>query len=150
MGNYNFVADLQRADYVEQEVAIYIQKNYETDGIERCSDNRYDLWINFVKDGPRKIEIKEDLLCAHTGNIAVEFEGRGRPSGIQTTISDLYIYVIRYRNYSRYLALPIKTLRRAIAEQAYFTVVTGGDKGSGTKCYLFKYEDFIQYGRFIL
>ena len=55
-------------------------------------DYRYDLL--FLKKGWYvTMEVKYDDMCLDTGNFAVEFESRGKPSGIKTTKSDLWAFV---------------------------------------------------------
>ena len=40
------------------------------------------------------VEVKRDFWTGTTGNIAVEFESRGKPSGISKTKSDYYAFVL--------------------------------------------------------
>lgn len=65
------------------------------------SDFRYDLSVGIEYEGvvaqmlnQKKIEVKTDFIAHTTGNIAIEYECRGRPSGIATTESEYYVYVI--------------------------------------------------------
>ena len=65
------------------------------------NDFRYDLMLGQIKEKQvadilenKKIEIKTDYLAHKTGNIAIEYESRGKPSGIATTEADYYIYII--------------------------------------------------------
>ncbi len=39
-----------------------------------------------------KIEVKRDFKCLETKNIFVEYESRGKPSGISTSEADYYCY----------------------------------------------------------
>lgn len=41
-----------------------------------------------------KLECKRDRKTWHTGNIAVEFESRGKPSGLATTEADWWVFII--------------------------------------------------------
>jgi hypothetical protein len=55
----------------------------------------YDLII--TKSGKEtKIEVKSDRQAGRTGNMAIEFECNGKPSGISSTEADYYIYFIIY------------------------------------------------------
>ena len=65
------------------------------------NDFKYDLMLGQIKEKQvadilenKKIEIKTDYLAHKTGNIAIEYESRGKPSGIATTEADYYIYII--------------------------------------------------------
>ena len=52
------------------------------------------LFQSLSKTGNVTVEVKTDRLAVQTGNLAVEFRYRGRPSGIQTTKSDEYFFVV--------------------------------------------------------
>jgi hypothetical protein len=41
-----------------------------------------------------KVEVKTDFMTKNTGNIAVEFESRGNPSGIAVTKADHWVFHI--------------------------------------------------------
>ena len=64
-----------------------------------CSDFKYDLEIGQVKEkelgdifNNSTIEVKNDLSAHKTGNVFVEYESRGKPSGISTSKSDYYCF----------------------------------------------------------
>lgn len=65
------------------------------------NDFRYDLEVGQIKENEltsiiqgKKIEVKTDLQAYETGNVYVEYESRGKPSGIATSQSDYYCFVI--------------------------------------------------------
>ena len=67
------------------------------------NDFRYDLEVGQIKEKElagifegKKIEVKYDLQALKTGNVYVEYESRGRPSGISTSEADYYCYCIGY------------------------------------------------------
>ena len=69
------------------------------------SDFKYDLMIGNIYEeklsvilSQKKIEIKTDFIAHKTGNIAVEYQCRGKPSGIATTQADYYAYIIPRAN----------------------------------------------------
>ena len=64
------------------------------------NDFRYDLEIG--KEGERivdslfkdkLVEVKRDSWVSISGNIAIEYESRGKPSGIATTEADYWIII---------------------------------------------------------
>jgi len=70
-----------------------------------CDNRDFDLDLRFGQAGEQrvadllslsaaKIEIKTDRLWKTTGNIALEFEWRGRPSGLATTKADHWIFIL--------------------------------------------------------
>jgi hypothetical protein len=74
--------------------------------MKRVGDHQknFDLDLNFgikgeqfilgVMNGSVKVEVKTDRETHRTGNIVVEFECNGKPSGISTTEADYWAFVI--------------------------------------------------------
>jgi len=69
--------------------------------MEYNSDFRYDLKIGQVAEeslanffNNSKIEVKRDLQAYRTGNIFIEYESRGKPSGISTSEAEWYCYFL--------------------------------------------------------
>jgi|TARA_R110002012_G_scaffold143911_4_gene302120 hypothetical protein len=65
------------------------------------SDFRYDLEVGQVSEKAlaeifenKKVEVKRDLMARNTGNLFIEFESRGKPSGIATSESEYYAFDI--------------------------------------------------------
>ena len=50
--------------------------------------------MSFADLTNKKIEVKRDRLAHKTGNIFIEYESRGKPSGIATSKADFYAYYI--------------------------------------------------------
>ena len=65
------------------------------------------------------VEVKRDFWTGTTGNIAVEFESRGKPSGISKTKSDYYAFVLA-QEFRDEVIIIIKTSRlKQIAREYY-------------------------------
>ena len=133
MGNYNFHKDLALAKEVEKEAVKKLEKWLTIEEVEFNNDFRYDFKIK-LPNNFRTYEIKQDLMCGKTGNTVVEYECRGKPSGVSTTEADFWIYKFDDGFYQ----ISIAKLKKVIEEEKYFRTVTGGDVGSNTKMYLFK------------
>lgn len=65
------------------------------------SDFRYDLEVGQVSEKAlaeifenKKVEVKRDLKARQTGNLFIEFESRGKPSGIATSEAEYYAFDI--------------------------------------------------------
>jgi len=63
------------------------------------SDFRYDLEVGQVKEkelaeifANKKIEVKYDLQALQTGNVFVEYQSRGKKSGISKSEADYYCF----------------------------------------------------------
>ncbi len=44
----------------------------------------------------KSIEVKTDLMWCETGNIFIEYQCRNKPSGIETTLSEDYIFILPF------------------------------------------------------
>jgi hypothetical protein len=65
------------------------------------NDFKYDLKVGQVKErelanifSSKTIEVKYDLRADETGNVFIEYESRGKASGISTSESDYYCFCI--------------------------------------------------------
>lgn len=146
MANYNFRKDLPIAKETEVEVSKVLEKLYNAEILDFEDTNKYDI-LTKIKDKEVTFEVKEDFMCWRTGNVAVEYECRGKPSGIETTESDFYIYKINYpENKVKYVMHKTDIIRDMIKKKNYFRIVNGGDKGSNSMNYLFKYDVFVKTG----
>ena len=63
------------------------------------NDFKYDLKVGQTKEeelgnilNDKKIEVKYDLKALQTGNVYVEYESRGKKSGLSTTEADFYCF----------------------------------------------------------
>lgn len=71
------------------------------------------------------LEVKTDFLAEKTGNIAVEYESWGKPSGIAVTKARHWVFVIPNK-----IALFVETTRLKEIARRYYQdgkVVNGGD-----------------------
>jgi len=62
---------------------------------------KYDLKVGQVKEkelgtifNSKTIEVKYDLQALTTGNVYVEYESRGKKSGISTSLADYYCFCL--------------------------------------------------------
>jgi len=63
------------------------------------SDFKYDLKLGVIAEKEiasiftnKKVECKRDFKAMETGNLFIEYESRGKPSGISTTHADYYSF----------------------------------------------------------
>ena len=74
------------------------------------------------------IEVKTDFLASITGNIAVEYESRGKPSGLSVTKASHWVFVIPNK-----IAIFVETNQlKEIAREYYKkgSIRSGGDLDS--------------------
>lgn len=69
--------------------------------MEFCNDFNYDLKFGQIGEdmlaeifNTKKVEVKRDKWICKSGNIAIEFKSRGKPSGIATTTADYWCFIL--------------------------------------------------------
>lgn len=87
-------------------------------------------------------EVKCDRKTRQTGNLAIEFECNGVPSGVSTTTADYWVHFVYGSPF--YYMIPIEELRKAITDKKYGRTVKGGD-GFRANMYLFNMSTFDDY-----
>ena len=141
MAHYNFEKDLADGHKAEDEAKVLIAQFFEvpiTD-ITTNATKEYDFKINCSQ---LCFEVKNDLMAHITGNLAIEYESRGKASGITTSKAHYWIY--KFSN--QYYLLKSELLKKELFENKnYFKTVTGGDTGSNTKMFLVKVAEFIKW-----
>ena len=73
-----------------------------------------------------KVECKTDRICQKTGNVFIEIESRGNPSGIKTTKSKYYAICLwlEQRELQTWVLIPTKILKKLMKS---FPIKNGGD-----------------------
>ncbi len=80
-------ASKKQGDAAEMAVAAWF-KSQGLDVTKTLGDARYDLLVQ------SRVEVKNDLKAAKTGNVAIEVRYNDKPSGIMTTSADRYALVV--------------------------------------------------------
>jgi hypothetical protein len=148
MANYDYDLDKPIANKTETQVADILRATYNAVILEYGHTNKYDIKAR-VNGKIFTFEIKEDFTCERTGNVGVEFECRGKPSGIAVSKADFYVYKIHSKAGIKVYIYKTSQLKAMIANKLYFKIVNGGDVGSNSMNYLFRYETFTHYGKCI-
>ena len=88
---------------------------------------REKLVLDMLQD--KKIEVKSERdIWQKTGNIAIEYESYGKPSGISSTESDYWFHNLCIGNDTFCtLVFDTKSLKRIIDSLDYKKIVNGGD-----------------------
>jgi len=89
MRDIEFKKNLIRGQKVEREILKWVRKNVGEAKIMEGYFPDYDIHCPDVGN----IEVKEDRMAHGTGNYAIEFEYKGKPSGIAKTKAETYILV---------------------------------------------------------
>lgn len=77
-----------------------------------------------------KGEVKRDYKVSETGNVFVEVRSRGKESGINSTDSDYYIFVLADGGFKSEVFVGIKTSRLETILNSINYTVNGGDNKS--------------------
>jgi hypothetical protein len=101
------------------------QKNFDIDIEYGRQGENYLLDILETK----RIEVKTDRIAHITGNVAVEYRYKGRPSGISTTEADYWAFLLY--DMTTIIMVPTDKLK-AIAREKYKQdqITLGGDENA--------------------
>lgn len=90
-----------------------------------------------------KIECKTDRLCQKTGNVYIETESRGKPSGINTTQSRNYAICLwtQYRTDQVWVLIPTAHLKKLMVK---YPIKKGGDNWT-SKGHIIPKEDLLTF-----
>ena len=101
------------------------QKNFDIDIEYGRKGENYLLDILETK----RIEVKTDRIAHITGNVAVEYKYKGRPSGIATTEADYWAFLLY--DMTTIIMVPTDKLKH-IARQKYKQdqITLGGDENA--------------------
>jgi hypothetical protein len=137
--NYDFKKDFPVARKTEGQIAKFLVETQNMVFVDECNNSDYDIRMKFSSGKEVTIEIKEDFSCARTGNVGVEYECRGKESGISVSKADFYLYKVHTPEGKKSVYI-IQThkLKEMIENNLYHRTVVGGDPGSNSKNYLFK------------
>jgi len=85
----SFNKDLKIGETVEDQFLGIIRKKYP------CAvkiPNKFSEYDIFIPETDKKIEVKFDKKSCETGNIVIEIEMFGKPSGLMVTKADLWVF----------------------------------------------------------
>jgi len=117
------------------------------------NDKRFDIDLQYGQVFERKvadmlqnskIEVKTERdMWKQTGNIVIEFESRGRPSGIASTEAEYWFHNLAVgEDIVMTLVFPTKTLRNYITNTRP-RMVRGGDNNT-SRLYLLNLQDLVK------
>lgn len=125
--HYNFSQDLDDGDEGEKRVMDMLSS--KCDGIvssEHNNDNRYDWRIGLDNGMDVTVEVKHDLMIGDTGNFAFETKCRGKASGVNVTVADLFVVYCHERGEEHAYCFRTEWLKKMLATWDLQTVL-GGD-----------------------
>jgi hypothetical protein len=144
MANLNFKTDLKLGNDGEKVIINFLESK-GCKYVDSNNDNKYDLMM-INKGKETTYEIKTDVFIApiyDTGNIFIEYESRGKLSGISVTQADWFVTYFKYLKEIWFIKS--ETLKQLISENNFPIFYDAGDVGSATHGYLIKRKDFKEY-----
>jgi hypothetical protein len=119
--------------------------NDEYSEVEFAPNQRFVEWDVKVKRGAleAKYEVKADRLSAKTGNLCIEYECSGQPSGISTTQADFYAYFVIHGSDQDLYLIPVARIKELVA-QGGCKKMSGGD-GYRSRFYLVPKTVFSEF-----
>lgn len=142
-GQLNFTQDIKTGEQGEAFIKEFLQALGFV-YINNCKDISYDLKMSY-NGQEYTYEIKTDTYERDTGNMVIEFECRGKASGINATQADYFTYF--FPRLGEIWNIKCENLRKLIEDTNPHIFKNAGDKGSGTKLYRLKKQDVRQYFR---
>lgn len=132
MANYQFDKDIIIGESGEETV----RKDLESMGAKFIGDNKDNKYDLIIEKNNKEIsyEIKTDVFCSpirDTGNIFVEYECRGKKSGILVSKADWF--VTYYKNLNEIWYIKTDKLKELINNNPMKVVTFAGDANSNTK-----------------
>jgi len=156
MAHYNFKKDVIEGEAGEKIVIAHL----ESQGAKYISDNKdnkYDILMEMPGGKQKRFEVKTDVWCIPSrtikapfgdikvdardnGNLFVEFECRGKDSGIVVTEAEFF--VTYFLNYNELWYISSNKLRKLIETENFEIKSRAGDEGSDTKGYVIPREKY--------
>ena len=133
----SFQKELEFGNSFEKKLKAYLQP----EAFAYNYDNEYDI-LTFKNGTFLKYEVKADKMMFKTGNLCIEFECSGKPSGIAVSQADIYAYYEVNAeegngvDNSKLYLIPKNFITNLISRKKYKSIINGGD-GGRAKCYLF-------------
>jgi len=127
----------------EKETLKYVQ--YDTFEFSEGYCKEWDLEI--TKDDVKTIfEVKSERYAGHSGNICVEYSYNGKPSGVRTTIANMWVHYAIMKDGSHICYfIPIEDLKKLIAEKKYIKNILSGGDGKKSSFYIFRMIDLERW-----
>ena len=136
--SYNkFLKDLVKGEQTEAQLSNYYQSKGFKEVSRRGKGVEWDLVLQSPKSNKIKsFEIKTDFYVTEPGmgGMWIEFECRGKDSGIRTTTADKWAHYFYHIN--QLWVTDVQTIKDLLEEYTFNTSWYSGDKGSNTKGYI--------------
>lgn len=144
--NHNdFNENLEFAQKGEEEVARLLSKKFPDLKIKGFNDDKACDIIAIVGGQEVTIEVKEDVRTKDTGNVVIECESRGKPSGIMTTTAQFWVFRVHLLDGIVNYLFKIKDLKQAIRDRRFHNKRQMPHTDSNNVLYFFRVDTLAEY-----
>lgn len=141
----DFYDNLEYAQIGEEEVAHLLEKRFKDFKLKGFNDDR-DCDILADIDGREvTIEVKEDVRTKDTGNVVIECESRGKPSGIKTTKALFWVFRVHTEGGIRNILFKTVDLKQAVRDRRFHNKRQMTHTDSVNVLYFFRLDDLEEY-----
>ncbi len=135
-----FKESLSSGKQSENIVLKMVQNKYPKAYIKEGYHKEYDIMIPEIN---KTIEVKKDFKSQYTGNVVIEMEMNNRPSGLQTTTADWWVF---HLNETEIVWITLERLKEMVELEGYKLVEFIGDGDEISKqAYLVPKKDLYMY-----
>ena len=129
--NYNFDKDLKDGKKGEQVIRHFVESTMGLKYIKDNDTNAFDLLFQGNGEDPTTFEVKTDFWeqdwgKGGSGNMAIEYKCRGKPSGIRKTKATYFTYYIPNIQDKQLWVIKVENLKKLIKDNR-FKRVNGGE-----------------------
>lgn len=140
-GQYDFNKDLITGEQGQEFIAEFMTTKGFT-YVKSCTNILHDLEMSY-NGKTYTYEVKTDVYPRDTGNLVIEFECRGKASGINATDADYFTYF--FPNLGEIWNIKTTKLKKLIEDYKPLIFSNAGDKKSQTKLYRLRKKDVASY-----
>ena len=128
--NNNFDDDLADGLKGEQAVRHFVESVWNKRFMTYGNTNKFDIMFQGHLEGPTFFEVKTDYFekdwsDGGTGNMAIEYKCRGKPSGIRTTLADWFAYYFPNISNEQLWLIKMDDLKKLIKDNNFKRVSAG-------------------------
>ena len=135
-----FNESLSSGKQSENIILKMVQNKYPKAYIKEGYHKEYDIMIPEIN---KTIEVKKDFKSQYTGNVVIEMEMNNRPSGLQTTTADWWVF---HLDETEIVWITLERLKEMVEFEGYKLVEFIGEGDEISKqAYLVPKKDLYMY-----
>ena len=151
--NYNFAEDLKDGQKGEQVIRHFVESTMDLKYIKDNDTNAFDLLFQGNGEDPTTFEVKTDLWekdwnKGGSGNMAIEYSCRGKPSGIAVSRAKYFVYYLVNVSDKQIWLIETEKLQELLLREKFPSKTVGETHYDSdekvAKCYMiprFEYKD---------